>query len=219
MNNSNFLNLFNQFNDMYEEVIMNDVMEQSMFDENPIKHILSEKGEMQLKHITYDNTQNMKECPITLREFNEGDIVTQLPCKHIFDSSGISWWLTQEQAKCPVCRMELDSVEISNPIYEMDTTTQPSFQTQPINLFSNITIDLSFNSNLLEPYNREYNIDSFAPLSYDDDNDDEIFFNTLQFLQDESNFMSNFPSIFNTASHDASNNDVPIRDISNNSLQ
>ena len=37
MNNSNFLNLFNQFNDMYEEVIMNDVMEQSMFDENPVK--------------------------------------------------------------------------------------------------------------------------------------------------------------------------------------
>ena len=53
-------------------------------------------------------------CPILLENFKEGDNVCVLPCQHVFTPSAIEEWLNDEQAKCPVCRFELDSKEIKD---------------------------------------------------------------------------------------------------------
>lgn len=191
---SNFINIINDFtnlNNIYEQELMNNIIEMSMNEEEKYKHILSKKGEKDLTHVEFhSDTFSMKECPITLKEFNEGDIVTQLPCKHIFDSSGIITWLKEEKASCPVCRMPLDSIEVKNK----DISNQP-FQTNRLSLFSNITIDLSLNNDLLQPYNRDYNIQSFDPLTLGDEEDDFDFYNSLQFFQDTDDILNEFRTV------------------------
>ena len=42
-------------------------------------------------------------CCITFEDFEEGQDITQLPCKHIFDPQAINTWLKEESNKCPVC--------------------------------------------------------------------------------------------------------------------
>ena len=207
-------------NDTYEQNLINNVIERSLNDRASFKKILSEKGEKTLINTTYNpEIHDIKCCPITLIEFKEGDNITKLPCNHMFDSSGMLWWLKNEQASCPVCRTKLDSVEISTnntSVHteagnnEYDNRTNPFFQTNPLTLFSNITIDLSLNNNLREPYNRNYNIESFESLldSIDEENDDDdlFFFNTLQMMQDQDSFLSNFEGIFANGAIDISNN-------------
>ena len=207
---SNIFNLFNQLsetsNDIYEQNILNNVIQQSLLESNPIKNVLSNEGEKQLRRIKYsDISNNMKECPITLLKFKEKDEIIQLPCDHIFDPSGILWWLTKEQASCPVCRQKLKSKEISETKVNTINQNQTNIQTNPLTLFSNITIDLSLNSQLREPYRREYNLETFNTLldsiEEEDEDDDLFFFNTLQLMQDENEFMSNFQNIFSDISN------------------
>jgi hypothetical protein len=192
----NINDIFDPFQDFYEQNLINSIIEQTINQPSLNKKILSEKGEKQLKKMIYNSRDfSMKECPITMREFKENDLVTQLPCNHIFDSSGILMWLKEEKASCPVCRMELDFIEVKQ---ESNTVLDSSglFQTNPLELFSNITIDLSLNPNLLEPYNRNYNIESFQPLSFDNDEDDDFdFYNSLQFFQNTDDILSEFRSI------------------------
>lgn len=194
---SNFINIINDFtnlNNIYEQELMNNIIEMSMNQEEKYKHILSKKGEKELTHVEFHSDSfSMKECPITLKEFNEGDIVTQLPCKHIFDSSGIITWLKEEKASCPICRMPLDSIEVKNKD-AYDISNQP-FQINPLSLFSNITIDLSLNSELLQPYTRNYNIESFQPLTLGDEEDDFDFYNSLQFFQDTEGIINEFRTV------------------------
>ena len=195
---SNFINIINDFtnlNNIYEQELMNNIIEMSMNQEEKCKHILSKKGEKELTHVEFHSDSfSMKECPITLKEFNEGDMVTQLPCKHIFDNSGIIIWLKEEKASCPVCRMPLDSIEVKNKD-TYDISNQP-IQTNPLSLFSNITIDLSLNNDLLQPYNRYYNIHSFDSLTFGYDEEDDLdFYNSLQFLQDTDDILNEFRSV------------------------
>lgn len=226
-------NLFNEItminNDMYEQNLINNAIEQSMLETNPIKQILSEEGEKDLKTVVYtENKYSMKECPITLKEFKENEMVTMLPCHHIFDTSGIMWWLKTEQASCPVCRTLLKSKEIST--YTPTSTSMPtptsmsnilqpngntntnmfSIETNPLSLFSNITIDISLNQHLTQPYHRDYNIPSFEVLldsieeeNSSEDDDDLFFLNTLQRMQDPDRFMSDFQYIFTDNSNNA----------------
>lgn len=217
---TNIFSLFNELsqinNDIYEQNVINNVIEQSMFDTNPIKHVLSKEGEEQLKLVVYQQSKySTKECPITLLEFKENDIVTKLPCNHIFDTSGIMWWLKEEQASCPVCRTKLKHDEISISGNEPHgNADQHNFQTNPLTLFSNITIDLSLNNQLRQPYNRNYNLNPFESIlesidedSFGEENDDLFFFNTLQLMQDPDNFMSNFQHIFTDVSGNTINDD------------
>ena len=62
-------------------------------------------------------------------------------------------------------------------------------------MFSNITIDLSLNSELLQPYTRNYNIESFQPLMLGDEDDDLDFYNSLQFFQDTDDILNEFRSV------------------------
>ena len=197
---SNFLNIYNEltnFNNIYEQELMNSVIEMSMNQPKKYRKIISKKGEKDLKQLKYNsNDFSMKECPITLKEFKEGDIVTQLPCKHIFDSSGILIWLKEEKASCPVCRYELHAIEVENELETINDVSNQLFQTNPLSLFSNITIDLSLNNDLLQPYNRDYNIQSFDPLTLGDEEEDDLFFyNSLQLFEDSENLLNDFRTI------------------------
>ena len=74
-----------------------------------IKKFYQIKVNEQLKTIKYCK-ENLTKILVVLclLDFEEGQDVIQLPCKHIFDPEGIKTWLKEEQAKCPICRFELD---------------------------------------------------------------------------------------------------------------
>ncbi len=212
---SNILNLYNQlenFNDIYEQNLINNIIEMTLNEPTKNKKVLSKKGEKELKKVVFNSKKfTMKECPITLTVFNEGDIVTKLPCNHIFDNSGILTWLKEEKANCPVCRMELDSIEEKNNDV-LNDISNTLFETNPLSLFSNITIDLSLNSDLLQPYHRDYNIPSFDSISSFEDEDDLFFYNSLQFLENDNNDLSDFDFFRNMTAFD-------MLDISSNFIQ
>ena len=91
-------------------------------DKNPIKQVLSEEGEKCITDVTYDpeiHTDIMC-CPITMKEFKDGDTIAKLPCKHMFDKPAIFKWLKEEKAECPICRFKLKSIEKKE---ESDTET------------------------------------------------------------------------------------------------
>ena len=201
---SNILDIYNELteeilSDTYEQDVINNILELTLNQQNAHKQILSEKGEKQLKQVSYTQSiHSMKQCPITLNDFKEGDIVTKLPCSHLFDNSGIELWLKTESAKCPVCRKTLDFVEVKNPDVNTLITDNSNtiFQTNPLSLFSNITIDLSLNPQLLEPYSRDYNIS--IPEQYNISNqefEDDIFYNTLQFIEEEDRILQEAQNI------------------------
>ena len=94
------------------------------FDMKPrYKKVLSEEGESSLEKVAYNPEVHQNDrCPILHIEFEEGDEVTQLPCKHCFDSDAIEKWLKDEKAECPVCRLELKSkeVKIGRKLHELE---------------------------------------------------------------------------------------------------
>ncbi|XP_022251168.1 E3 ubiquitin-protein ligase RNF181-like isoform X1 [Limulus polyphemus] len=49
-----------------------------------------------------------EKCPICLKEYEEGEVVKQLPCCHKFHFSCVLPWLGKTNT-CPVCRHELDT--------------------------------------------------------------------------------------------------------------
>ena len=50
-------------------------------------------------------------CAICLCELDDGDMIKELRCKHIFHSECIDPWLINERAICPVCRQGVYLVE------------------------------------------------------------------------------------------------------------
>jgi len=93
---------------------INRILNDSLLMRNtPYKKILSEKGKDQLKIIKYTKENcDQDSCCITFEDFEEGQDVVELPCKHIFDPQAINTWLKEESNKCPVCRFELDYTEV-----------------------------------------------------------------------------------------------------------
>ena len=96
-------------------------------DKNPVKQVLSEEGEKCIEDVIFDSTIHTDTtcCPITMKEFKDGDVVAKLPCKHMFDKTAILKWLKEEKAECPICRAKLKSVEKKEEIVEEATQTQP----------------------------------------------------------------------------------------------
>lgn len=58
------------------------------------------------KYKLFDSSCNIKECPISLEQFKEGESIIELPCNHIFNENNIKNWL-KEKTNCPICRMDL----------------------------------------------------------------------------------------------------------------
>jgi hypothetical protein len=80
------------------------------YDNSPVyKKLLSEKGRKSLTNVRYIKSDSKYHtCPILFVDFEEGDVLTELPCSHRFNSGAIEKWLTEEKAECPVCRLGLD---------------------------------------------------------------------------------------------------------------
>lgn len=95
---------------------INRILNDSLLMRNtPYKKIISEKGVEDLKSIKYNKEScEQHSCCITFEDFEEGQDITQLPCKHIFDPQAINTWLKEESNKCPVCRFELDYIEVKD---------------------------------------------------------------------------------------------------------
>ena len=75
--------------------------------------VLDNENKNELKIITFKKNNNNlnSSCPITMREFTDGDKITILPCNHLFDTKPIEKWLCDNQAKCPVCRYEFKNTK------------------------------------------------------------------------------------------------------------
>ena len=104
----------------YIIIIMNflnnyrNVMNNSFQDQNVYKKIISEKGLSEIDYIKYN--KDFKEqtfCPIIQKKFKENIIVAKLPCNHIFEPSGILFWLKNKNSSCPVCRHQMDYIEVN----------------------------------------------------------------------------------------------------------
>lgn len=80
-------------------------------DKSEMKKITSEKGFQEIKSGTYQKTMEYDSCPISTDEFQEGETISILPCGHYFSPEAIQYWL-KESNKCPMCRHELDFIEV-----------------------------------------------------------------------------------------------------------
>ena len=88
-------------------IILNDLNVKSL------KKVISDEGKKSIKKKIFEKNKYKNEiCPITHDEFKEGDKISILPCNHCFDRDSIDIWLETEKAECPICRKELDSIEV-----------------------------------------------------------------------------------------------------------
>jgi hypothetical protein len=97
----------------------NSILNQSLYEKNPIKHVISEKAKEELIKCKYKdalNKENYTCCCITQDEFLDDDDIIQLPCEHCFFPEPIIKWLTEESSTCPMCKKSLDSIEVKNRI-------------------------------------------------------------------------------------------------------
>ena len=69
------------------------------------------------KILKFNDTINIKTCPISLENFNENDVIIKLECNHIFAKDNISKWIHNGNKTCPVCRHVLVS-EDNQKIYD-----------------------------------------------------------------------------------------------------
>ena len=88
------------------------LLRETLSQKNRYKKVLSEKGSSQIKKMQFTEDMKNNKCPILLEKFEMDEEVSVLPCEHVFNTEAINEWLKTEQAKCPVCRFELDSKEV-----------------------------------------------------------------------------------------------------------
>jgi hypothetical protein len=90
------------------------VLHQSLYDRNPIKHVVTEEVKNGLSSIKFADAKDRDthdKCSISMEKFNDDDDIIQLPCNHCFHVEPIMQWLTEESCECPVCRYKFDSME------------------------------------------------------------------------------------------------------------
>ena len=84
----------------------------SLLNDKPkYKHVVPDLSE--LEEVTYTkNKYEYDTCPISMKEFKEGETIIKLPCSHVFNKESIIEWTTKEKATCPICRHKLNSIEV-----------------------------------------------------------------------------------------------------------
>ncbi len=130
------LPLSGESNNMFMNNTLDDIINRSFQDKHKYKKVISDKGKQSLLYETYDKEKHKKynsTCPIFQCEFNNGDNITILPCKHIFLKDGIDRWLQDEKPVCPVCRYKLPSKEIKIDSLVTDITENPNNTDDPGN--------------------------------------------------------------------------------------
>ena len=131
---------YNFFNNLLDNEIEDSIVNSVEFSDKKYKRIISDNGKKELKKLPFKkNDDNYKNdiCPIIQTEFDDNEIITQLPCKHCFNTEAITHWLEKEKAECPICRLELDYNEIKIEDQEQD---QNQLNVIPIN--NNIDMDM-----------------------------------------------------------------------------
>ena len=115
----NFINIIlNAWeNNLWEDdgTLDDHIMTRSLEQDGPIyKKILSSKGEENIQYISFSSEKypNQDKCAITMKPFQDGEVVAKLLCNHIFQKDSILKWLKEESASCPICRMKFDSTEV-----------------------------------------------------------------------------------------------------------
>jgi hypothetical protein len=96
---------------------MASIISRSLYDSRPVKHVMPEEKEKEIKETTFNQEQAEKmkintTCGIWQEDFVEGEAIKILPCNHAFKADAITKWLTTEKAECPVCRYALESKEV-----------------------------------------------------------------------------------------------------------
>ena len=97
-----------------ENRLVNSIINESFYDKNPIKNIVSEEGIKSIKFSSWNINNPSKTCPIFLTDFKENDEIATLPCGHCFCKEAIMEWLTKENNLCPTCRHPLKFIEKKN---------------------------------------------------------------------------------------------------------
>ena len=60
-----------------------------------------------------DDDEEEPHCSICLSEYEEGDKLVSLPCKHVYHEDCVSSW-TERNTRCPLCNLDLESVAGDN---------------------------------------------------------------------------------------------------------
>jgi len=151
------------------QLTSNSIINQSLYESNPIKMVISEEEKGKLATIKYKDAINKEQntvCFITQDDFQEHDDIIQLPCNHCFMPDSIMRWLAEECAECPVCRYKFDSVEKR---VEINNNNEEDWDDEIpeliLNSFTsnNIFLNNFFNSlsdELYVNYNNNYNNDN-----------------------------------------------------------
>jgi len=66
--------------------------------------------------MSFSNPHKLSCCPISLEDFKNGDFVACLPCKHIFNPTEISNWLTNNDT-CPLCRIKVKKNDLTSEVF------------------------------------------------------------------------------------------------------
>lgn len=127
------------FSNLINSMQHNNVMNSSLYDEPPIKNVVSEKGKEQLKVVKYtDKCCSNNSCPIMHIDFEDKEEIIVLPCGHGFNKDAITRWVSDEKAECPVCRFKLDSIEKKNKNDDSESDNRRSINITNINnIFTN----------------------------------------------------------------------------------
>jgi hypothetical protein len=125
-------NVLNSSN--YHDNRIRRLLAETLSQTNNYKKVLSEEGKESVKNEKYSSEKykDQKCCPISQKNFTEGDYVSVLPCNHIFNPELIKKWLENENATCPVCRFKLKSKEIKMDSSSVLLESPPPSSSAPI---------------------------------------------------------------------------------------
>ncbi|KAJ1982351.1 hypothetical protein H4R35_000304 [Dimargaris xerosporica] len=98
--------------------IISQIMEQQPSN-HPLPASEASINNLQQSAVTAADLEETKECSICRDDFNVGENVVRLPCKHFFHDPCIKQWL-RTNGTCPICRKRLD-----NAVGSPDSSSRP----------------------------------------------------------------------------------------------
>jgi len=86
--------------------------------------------ELPVQKLMKEDVQQHIRCSICCQDFQEGNEVVQLPCKHVFEQECLSPWL-KEHNSCPNCRFKLPSTEEDYEKFKREKLDQSELTGEP----------------------------------------------------------------------------------------